>query len=88
MERQSTGEAGIDKDYYEVIDILADTNNTKLKFFVTAKEAIELAEEDFDCHLTEDGKFKVNYREDGIVEIYAQINADRLLDIIRIRDEV
>lgn len=85
------GEAGIVKNFYEVIDILADTDNSKLKFFITVKKNpevegdIELTEEEFTYYLTENSKFKVNYREDGVVEISTKIYADKVLKKIRDR---
>lgn len=91
MERQSTGEPGIEKDYYEIIDILADIDDSKLKFFITvgttieSRRTIELTEEEFRYYLTDDKKFKVNYREDGVVEIYIQIAADKVLESIKDR---
>ncbi len=91
------GEAGIVKNFYEVIDILADTDNSKLKFFITVKKNpevegdielegdIEFTEEEFTYYLTENSKFKVNYREDGVVEISTKIYADKVLKKIRDR---
>ena len=91
------GEAGIIKNFSEVIDILADADNSKLKFFINVEKNaeievdikierdIELTEEEFTYYLTENSKFKVNYREDGVVEISTKIYADKVLEKIRNR---
>jgi hypothetical protein len=74
-------------NFYDVIDVLAVTPNSKQKFFANTKN-IELSADEFNLYLIEEGKFNIKYCEDGVVEIYVKIDTDKIPDSLRVRNEV
>ncbi|MBP6920954.1 hypothetical protein KBB89_00170 [Candidatus Gracilibacteria bacterium] len=70
------------KNYYDIIDILASADESKLEFFI-GEEGTRLNYTEFSFYATDSREFKVDYGTDGTVKIYLQLATDEVINEVR-----